>query len=141
MKHKISIIDIVSAAASAGFLIGIISWFKVCDGMSDSIMSCHWAGEVLKAMALLSVCLNVIHLFAPSNEMKIGMDVSHIGICVLALNVPGRIISICSMAAMSCRKNTVPWTVVFCVAIIILSLADIVTCLDRENKEKHKRKD
>ena len=126
-KIKFGVTDCLLFVVSVLFLIGIYFWFPVCDAMGDKIMSCHWAGEVMKG-----VCI----LFA---MVKTGMDAALIGVSVLAVFIPGHIISLCGNADMTCRKYTQPWVIVFCLAMMLFALADMFFYLSAKAGEKHKR--
>ena len=140
-KCKIAVTDILLVLVSLIYRIGVSTSFAVCDTMEDNIMSCHWAGEVLKAISLFSLLLSFIHLLLADGKMKTGMDISCIGIWLLAMNIPGNCINICKMATMDCRRLTVPWTIGFTIVMILLSLADGIFYGSLKNREKHKRKD
>ena len=138
-KIKFGVTDCLLFVVSVLFLIGLYFWFPVCDAMGDKIMSCHWAGEVMKGVCMLFAALCTLHIFMPDGMVKTGMDTAMIGLSVLAVCVPGNIISLCGNSDMSCRKYTQPWVVVFCIAMILFALADIVFYLSARSKDKHKR--
>lgn len=138
-KIKFGVTDCLLFVVSVLFLIGLYFWFPVCDAMGDKIMSCHWAGEVMKGVCILFAALCTLHIFMPDGMVKTGMDTAMIGLSVLAVCVPGNIISLCGNSDMSCRKYTQPWVVVFCIAMILFALADIVFYLSARSKDKHKR--
>ena len=138
-KIKIGIPEILIGVLSILFMIGIRVWFPVCEVMGDTTMPCHWAGEMLKALSILFLTLSLAHVVIPNGAAKIGVDVSLTGLSVLTLNIPGNIIRICGNADMACRKSTHPWTIAFCVVMIVLVLADCVLYFSLRSKEKHKR--
>ena len=138
-KIKFGVTDCLLFVVSVLFLIGIYFWFPVCDAMGDKIMSCHWAGEVMKGVCILFASLCTLHIFMPDGMVKTGMDTALIGVSVLALFIPGHIISLCGNADMTCRKYTQPWVIVFCLAMILFALADMVFYLSAKAGEKHKR--
>ncbi len=138
-KIKFGVTDCLLFVVSVLFLIGIYFWFPVCDAMGDKIMSCHWAGEVMKGVCILFAALCTLHIFMPDGMVKTGMDTALIGLSVLSVCVPGNIISLCGNSEMSCRKYTQPWVIVFCIAMILFALADIVFYLSARSKDKHKR--
>ena len=138
-KIKIGIPEILIGVLSILFMIGIRVWFPVCEVMGDTTMPCHWAGEMLKALSILFLTLSLAHAVIPNGAAKIGVDVSLTGLSVLTLNIPGNIIRTCGNADMACRKSTHPWTIAFCVVMIVLVLADCVLYFSLRSKEKHKR--
>ena len=138
-KIKFGVTDCLLFVLSALFLIGIYCWFPVCEVSGEKIMACHWAGEIMKAVCILFSALGAVHIFLPDGMAKLGMDTALIGVSVFALMVPGNIIRLCANAGMSCRKYTQPWVIVFCIAMILFALADMVYYLSAWSKEKHKR--
>ena len=50
-KLRIGVTDLLLAALCAALFVGTRSWFAVCDTVMEGgdYMSCHWAGEALKA--------------------------------------------------------------------------------------------
>ena len=137
-KVKFGLTDILAAATVALFFFGIRFWFPVCAPMEMGFMTCHWAGEVLKGVSWLLAALTAVHIFVPDGRVKIGMDISVAGICILALNVPGGIVNICPNPDMSCRTAQ-PWTIIFCVLMSLIALADVLFYLWLASNEKHKR--
>ena len=135
---KIAVTDLLALSVTILFWIGVRYLFPVCEPKGDTFMSCHWAGEMLKAVSWLLAALSVIHLFIPDLKTKAGIDLSFIGICALTLNIPGGIVRICSSPGMSCVA-AVPWIVGFSVLLGLISLADILFCISRVSKEHHSR--
>ena len=138
-KVKISITDLLLTVVSAIMLIGSYTWFAVCEVKGDTIMSCHWAGEMIKVMFLLMLVLSVIHLFIPEMHFKCGVSLSLLGISAVTLFIPGGIIDLCKMEEMTCRSNTRMWTLIFCCIIGILAIVDILIYLAIASAEKHRR--
>lgn len=139
-KLKTGIPELLLAVVSLLFMIGIRVWFPVCEVTGDSIMPCHWAGEMMKAMSILFLGLSLVHIFIPDAKTKIGIDISLAALFILTLNIPGNIIRICGNANMACRHMTQPFSVLFCIIMTVLSLLDIVFYFSLLSKEKHGRK-
>ena len=139
-KFKLSIAELLMVILSVLFMIGIRTWFAVCPVMSETIMSCHWAGEVLKALSILLAAVSVIHIICPDWRLKIGIDIPMFCICILTAFIPGGLINLCMMEEMACRSQTKLWTIIISIALIIVILADIIICASAVSKEKHGRK-
>lgn len=139
-KVKISVTDVISAVLAVLFLIGIRMWFPVCEPVESGFMSCHWAGEVLKALSVVILVLCAAHIALADRKVKLGMSVSQLGVYVFAFCVPGRVIPLCKMAEMQCRSHTQLWTIVFMILFMLTSLADIVFHTAAASNEKHTRK-
>lgn len=138
-KFKLGITELLMLIAAAVFTIGIRSWFSVCE-VGEMVMSCHWAGEVLKALSLILLVLAVIHIVMPDLKMMIGMDVAYIFICLVAAFIPGSIISLCGNLEMQCQTAARPWSLILSIALGIFALLDIILCGSAISKEKHSRK-
>ena len=136
---KISFAEPVLLLAAVLYAVGIRYWFPVCMSM-EKVMSCHWAGEVLKAMSVLMIGLALISIFLPDAWGKIGVNISAAGISVLMMLIPGRVISICSNEAMKCRQGTSVGTLIFTLIFILIAIVDMVICASMLASEKHKRK-
>ncbi len=141
-KIRFSASDLVLVLISVLFAVGIRIWFPVCEPKSDgSFMSCHWAGETLKAISVVLIVLCCCHaFFAPSGKTKIGMDYSLSALCAMTFAIPGRIISLCKMDEMNCQANTKLWTVIFMAVMLAALIIDIIVYMTFESNQKHKRK-
>lgn len=138
-KIRFGITDILTVAVSLLYLLGIRLWFPVCEPMESGFMSCHWAGEALKAVSVVLLTLSVAHAAIADEKIKIGMDISLCGVYAFAFCIPGRIISLCKMAEMSCRSHSQFWTIIFMIALMVIVIADIVLYMTSSSNEKHSR--
>ena len=138
-RLKIGISEILVLLISVLYLIGIRVWFPVCMPM-EHIMTCHWAGEVLKALSCLFLALSLIHIFIPDLKMKAGMDIAMISVACITFFIPGHIIPLCGDAMMMCRKGTSIYSSVFALVLAVLLIADIVIVMSYIAKDKHKRR-
>ncbi|MBR1747351.1 MAG: DUF4418 family protein [Clostridia bacterium] len=124
---KISVPDLILVALSLFFLVGITCIFDACPPKSDgTYMNCYYAGEVVTAIAALLLALSVAHVFLPSGEIKMGLDVGMVGISAVCAAVPKTIIPLCMMNTMDCNASMRPWTIAVCVVLIVACLADFV---------------
>lgn len=139
-KCRISITELVMLILSIVYIIGIRSWFAECPVMTDMIMSCHWAGEVLKALSILFAVISVIHIVIPDAKLKAGMDIPFIGISFVAIFIPGGIINLCQSADMACQSAAKPWTIIFCAALLVIAIADLIFYASKSSGDKHHRK-
>lgn len=138
-KCKIGITDILLLVCAVLYSIGIKYWFPVCGTSGDMVMSCHWAGEVLFALSVLMVVISFVHIVIPDGKIKIGMDISHAGVALLALMIPGNIILLCKNSEMQCRANTSLWTIIFMVIICVVVCVDVFIYLQMQSDKKHSR--
>ena len=140
-KLKISVPELVSVLLSFAFLIGIRSWFGVCPVSGEMVMSCHWAGEVLKSISILMVVITLIRLFLPDEKIKMGMNLAFLCVLILTIFLPGGVISLCQDAGMQCRSQTQPWAVILVVALILVTVIDEIIYVSAITKQKHQRKE
>ncbi|MCR5203863.1 MAG: DUF4418 family protein [Lachnospiraceae bacterium] len=139
-KLKISFVELLLVVITAVYVIGIRTWFEVCPAMGESMMSCHWAGEVLKATSLLLAGMTLLLVFIPDLKVKTGLNIGILGLSILNISVPGGIINICKNADMACRSNTYLWNIILTVSCMIIAIADIILLFSYSNREKHSRK-
>lgn len=140
-KIKISAAEIINVLISVLFLIGIRSWFDVCPVMSEMTMSCHWAGEVLKAVSIVLLVISLIHVFIPDEKIKIGIDMASLCILVMTIFIPGTVIGLCGDAGMRCRSTAQPWTIIISAVLIIVCVIDMIIYATALSGLKHQRKD
>ena len=108
-KIKIGITDIALLVVSLLFVIGIFCIFPSCPAKEDgAYMTCHWAGTIIEALALLSLALSVAHLVLANRMAKAGLSVGITGVAVLAAIVPNHIVSLCMMHTMACHARMTP---------------------------------
>ena len=136
---KISATELIVGVLSLLYLIGIRVWFPVCPVMSEMIMSCHWAGAMLKALSVLLFVLSVVHMLVPDWKIQLGMDLAMLGAAALTACVPGGVIRLCADAGMACRHNTQPWNLAFCAAMLLALLADLFFLRARIAQDAHRR--
>ena len=127
-------------ALSVVFLVGIRVWFPVCEVTGDMVMSCHWAGEMLKAMSAAMLIAAVVHMLMPDGKMKSGADLMLCALYAVTFLIPGRIISLCKMAEMNCRSHTELWTGIIMVLLMLTAIADMLFWWSQAGKERHRRK-
>ena len=139
-KCKIAWTDCLLTILAVLFMIGIRWWFPTCDVMGEKIMSCHWAGEMLKALSWLLLVLTVLHLVWPEERIEEGIAVSTAGVAVLTAMVPGHIISLCANPEMTCRHSTAWMTTLFMAAVVLTVLVDVFLYRQIVSGKKHKRK-
>ena len=139
-KFKFSITELLMLIVSIILLAGSRTWFSVCPVMSEMIMACHWAGEVLKAVSIFLAAASVVHILIHDQKIKLGMDIPFLGICLMTAFVPGGIINLCQSEDMACRQSTKPWTIILCAAFTVIILADVILYASRISREKHQRK-
>ncbi len=139
-RFKMSFAEVLFLVAAALYMAGIRYWFPVCMPMENGFMSCHWAGEVLKALSILILVFSLIHIFMPDIRIKAGMNAVLAGISVLMPLIPGKIISVCGNEMMKCRQGTSTWTLVFAAVFVLILVIDTVLGAASLSSEKHKRR-
>lgn len=136
-KLKISVTDLILVVISLIFAYGIRFLFPVCAVMGEDIMTCHWAGEVLKAISVIMVMLSLIHLVV-SQQMKSGIDLAMIAFGGLMITIPGTIINICMMPDMHCHM-TKTVMMILGIIVILVAIADVVINIQQAASQRHAR--
>ena len=109
------------------FLLGLLTVFAPCGAKEDGgWMSCHWAGQTLRGLSGAMLVIALLHLLPGMGEMKKGLNLAMLPLCVLAMLVPGRLVSLCMMASMRCRSVMSPAVTVFSILLIALSVLDLL---------------
>ena len=140
-KIRFGVTDLLLLAGGTAFLIGTRTFMAFCGPKEDgSFMNCHWAGEMLFALALLFTVLAILHLLLPDPGIKTGLDIGMAGLSVLTIFVPGKIIRLCAMDTMICRASAQPRTVFAGIILTLLCLTDLVTQAAACSRDKHSRK-
>jgi len=136
-KIKIGFTDLLLLAATIVYYIGMTKWFLGCN---NTTMPCHWASEVLKAIGILAICIAIVHVIFPNALVKVGMDISFVGLFILAFIIPGNVINLCKLSHMSCREHLKPGNMILSIVVIVAAVIDLCFYLLQNSKEKHKRK-
>ena len=132
---KFAFTDLLLIAVSLFFTVGIVCWFRACPPRSDgSYMNCHWAEQIITAIAALSLAVSFCHLWIPDEKIKTGMDVVLVGILIVCAIIPDSVIPLCMMKTMSCHSTMKPWTIAFCIVLTVLSVLDSVFYLKRKKQ-------
>ena len=131
--RKIKLMDTLLLAVTAVFFIGVLTAFKPCGPMEDgSFMNCHWAGNAVAGIALVMLVIAVIHIIAGERGVKTGLSISLIPMSVLAIIIPGRLISMCMMPSMRCHAVMMPAVIIFSVITIVFAILDAVVFKERD---------
>ena len=125
-KNRIGAMDIALLAASAVFLIGLLTIFQPCGPKEDGgWMTCHWAGQALRGIAAAMVVLAALRLFVSQGAQR-GLDLSLAVLSVLSACVPGRLIGMCMMHTMRCHRLMTPFALVMAALTILLAGIDLL---------------
>ncbi|MDR1616108.1 MAG: DUF4418 family protein [Syntrophomonadaceae bacterium] len=94
--------------------------FKLCPPTADGrFMRCHWTGQAEIGMGLLIVLLGLGLVLFPSYEIRLGLSISVILACIVALLFPSVLIGGCEAETMACRVVTFPALTVICILGIV----------------------
>ena len=138
MKGKaIRIWDIATLALSALYLTGTLTFLQPCAAHDDgSWMNCHWAGRVLVCIGVLLVLLAILKCIVGAPGMKRGLALATAPVALLAILVPGPVISLCMMDTMRCRAVMRPGALVFGILIAAASLFDFALSARAEGSKR-----
>ena len=125
-KWYCGVTDVALLAIALFMVIGLFTRFHACGVKEDGTwMSCHWAEQTLKCAAWMFFALTVIHLLFPQAQRKQGIDFGILTTLCLTVIIPGRLISLCMMPDMACRRLMQPFALVCGVLALALSLLDM----------------
>lgn len=125
-QKRFSVTDWGLCALNLFFFAGQIFLFHACEPMEDgSWMTCHWADMALRGAACVLAVLAVARLLAPEGGLKTGLSVAMIPVSILAIAIPGGLISLCMMDGMRCRALMRPASLVLSILVIAAAAADI----------------
>ena len=136
-KKRIGLTDLFMLVVSRLYLVLMLTLFKACGAKEDgSFMTCHWAHQTLLVFAVLLIVLSLLHLVFGDARRKQGIAIAVIAVCFAAMLIPGRMIGLCMMADMRCRKWMVPGNVVLTVVMIAAAALDIFVQVGRGKKTR-----
>lgn len=119
--------DFAMLFVSAFLCIGINSFFKTCGPKADgSWMTCHWAGQALKAFSLVLFIISLMHFCISEPKIKQGISVAVIPVALFSAIIPGGYIKLCMAQTMRCHSITRPAVIVLSVLLIISAVIDII---------------
>lgn len=125
-SRKIGVSDIILVVIGAVFLIGIRTFFKPCGPTDEGTwMTCHWAGQAATGVAAVLLCLAVAHVIVRNPGIKAGLTIAVIPTAVLAILIPGNLISMCMMDTMRCHAVMKPGVMICSVLMILAAGFDI----------------
>ena len=120
-NKRIGASDIILVVFGAVFFIGILTFFGPCGPKDDgSWMTCHWAGQAATGLSAVLLFMSVVHIIVKNPGIKTGLSIAVIPTAILAILIPGNIISMCMMNTMRCHAVMKPG-VVICSALMILA--------------------
>ena len=126
-KTPFGIADILLPVLSIIFLVGLLTFAGPCGPKEDgSFMSCHWAGQAVKALAVLLIVMSVIRLALRDRGMKKGLSIAIVLTAITAAVIPGNLISLCMMNTMHCHAVMRPFVIVMAVLQAAAAMIDIV---------------
>ena len=127
MKNKSLITGIVFLALTLILAVGVFTVFGACEPLEDGgWMTCHWAGEAVKGVAIVLAVIAVIRLLVKDGKIKAGLSLAAVPTAVLAAIIPGHLINICGMASMRCHTHFQPAALVLGILIAVTALIDIL---------------
>ena len=126
-KMPLGITDILLPVLSIVFLIGLLTFAGACGPKEDgSFMTCHWAGQAAKALAVLLLITSIIRLAVRDRGMKKGLSIAIVLTAITAAVIPGILINLCMMNTMHCHVVMQPFIIVMAVLLAAGAIIDIV---------------
>ena len=125
-KKTFGIADILLPFLSTVFLIGLLTFAGACGPTEDGgFMTCHWAGQALKAFAVLLLVTSIIRLAVRDRGMKKGLSIAILLSSITAAVIPANLINLCMMNTMHCHAVMRPFVIVMAVLQVAAAIIDI----------------
>ena len=119
---KFPVLDLCGLLLSGLLLLGVLTFLAPCAPHEDgSFMSCHWAGRAAAGAGAALTALSLLRLALREERIKLGVDLAVLPVSLLALSLPGGLISLCMMPQMRCRSLMAPGVRVLSLLIFALS--------------------
>lgn len=126
-KMTLRITDILLPIFSIVFFVGLLTFAGACGPKEDgSFMTCHWAAQAVKALAVLLIVMSVVRLAVRDRDMKKGLSIAILLTAVTAAVIPGNLINLCMMNTMHCHAVMRPFIIVMAVLQAAAAIIDIV---------------
>ncbi len=126
-------------ALSLFLVFGTLFLFHACGAKDDgTFMHCHDAQTAVVITGAVLAAMSLALLAIPNRIVKIVLSAAAVMVSVLAMLLPGTLISMCMMAEMRCRSLMQPCVIAVSAAILVVALA-IIFVYAREVK-KHGRR-
>ncbi len=126
-KMPLGITDILLPVLSIVFLVGLLTFAGACGPKEDgSFMTCHWAGQAVKALAVLMLITSIVRLAVRDRGMKKGLSIAIVLTAITAAVIPGILINLCMMNTMHCHAVMRPFIIVMAVLLTAGAIIDIV---------------
>ena len=139
-KFSIGVTDVALLILGAVFLVGVLTVFRPCAAMDDgSWMTCHWAGRAATGVAGAMLVLAAIHLIGGA-KFRTGLDIALIVLSALAVCIPGRLIGLCMMPDMRCRRIMTPCVIVLSILTAAVAVIDMLLQNIKEKKAAKEQK-
>lgn len=97
-------------------------------------MACYYTGRAEIGLGILIIILGGILFVFSKEEIREGISIAQIGIGVLILLYPTKIIGLCGMSDMDCRVQTFPALIVISVILIVVSVVNILYITRKKQK-------
>ncbi len=126
-KLNISFHDFALLLISALYVVGMHTFLKPCGPKPDGTwMTCHWAGQALKAFSLVLFIIAFVHFWISNTKIKLGLSIATIPVALFSALIPGAYIKLCMMNSMRCHSVTQPSAIVISILLIVFAIFDII---------------
>ncbi|MBP3902514.1 MAG: DUF4418 family protein [Blautia sp.] len=126
-KSPLGIADTLLPFLSIIFLVGLMTFAGACGPKEDgSFMTCHWAGQAVKALAVLLLITSIVRLAIRDRGTKKGLSIAIVLTAITAAVVPGILINLCMMNTMHCHAVMRPFIIVMAVLLAATAIFDII---------------
>ncbi len=137
MKNKLTLVmHIISLLLSLLLALGAQFLFCACGAQEDgSYMRCHWAQLSVVTCGVILLVIFLMILLVRERNIKIGLLMASLPVCVATMLFPGTIIGLCMMNTMHCQAMLRPAAIALGVVLFLLSLMEILMLRKGEKNE------
>ena len=135
IKKNFSLPVLLSFIASAVLFVGVLTVFRACAQTDEGMwMNCHYVELALAAIGIAATVITFLNMILIRKiKTKIIFTVLVFILSVIAILLPGRLVSMCMMDTMRCHMLMRPAVDILCVLFIIIELIGIFF-INREGK-------
>ena len=125
--------NLVNLILSAVLAVGVLTVFRACAAMEDGMwMHCHYAQMDVFYIALALAVVSLIAMLMKSKGAVLCLNILQIVGAVVALLMPGTIMSMCMMKDMRCWSVMKPFTTVMAILVILCAVWSLIAAVKKK---------
>ena len=106
--------------------VGSATFFGPCVHEDGSFGSCHWAGRMITAEAVLLAVLGLLMILFSGREVQTGLSAAAVLLALMTFLTPEKLIGLCMMSTMRCQMLLKPACRILSSGILIIAAVQTV---------------